>query len=267
MTTTTNPKDHRSSASNTPPGQPKAKPKEKTAKATGRPLGGGSSYPPCSIEAFAALRKFLEQSKAFVEAPTITPPELGLLTVELHGPFRKIAVTNRNSPTPISFGFDNATLKVRNFPSANALLLRLLLAFGGACSVNDAGNGWAYLRLFGSDTEGVMWDRVTTNAGPFEIVRHRASDGRRNDHHDVDPDFRSIETLTPAVKTVSEEDGGDVPPKKRPPSRGRPEATASALARYRRNHQRSGIDLTESDYLQMLKDAFALVDAHRKLAA
>ncbi len=242
----------------TPSGQPNAKRKWPPAKAPG---GRGRGYPPCSLDVFAALRKFLEQSKAFAEAPTLAPPDLMLLTVDRHGPFLKIAVVNRNSPTPISFGFKNETLKVRNLPAADALLLRLLLMFGGGCAVNDDGTGWAALRLFPSAKEGVMWDRIVANAEPRTIVHHRAPDGRRNDHHDVDPDFRCIETLAPAVTVADDE--GDVPPK-RSPSRGRPEATASALARYRANHHRSGIELTESDYLQMLSDAFALVDARRK---
>lgn len=238
---------------NTTASQPQAKHKGNTS--CGGPRRG---YPPCSLEAFAALREFLKQART-----RTTPPDLRLLTVDPHGPFRKITVNNKTSPTPISFGFRNETLKLRNFPAPDALLLRLLLAFGGGCSVNDDGKGWASPRLFGGQ-EGIRWDRLPADAGHLEVVQHRAPDGRRNDHHDVDPDYRCIETI-PAVATatVTDDDGGDVP-RKRQPKRGRPEAIASALTRYRANHHRSTIDITESGYLQLLNDAFALVDDHRR---
>lgn len=243
---------------NTTASQPEAKHKGNTS--CGGPRRG---YPPCSLEAFAALREFLNQART-----RTTPPDLRLLTVDPHGPFRKITVNSKTSPTPISFGFRNEARKLRNFPSPDALLLRLLLAFGGGCSVENDGQGWAATRLFGGGKEGVLWDRLTTNAGHLEVVHHRAPDGRRNDHHDVDPDYRCIETILAAAAATAADDGADDGaddvPRKRQPKRGRPEASASALARYRANHHRSGIDITESGYLHLLNDAFALVDDHRR---
>src|SRR5262249_42541463 len=151
--------------------------------------------------------------------PRAPLPDATLLTSEAHGPFRTIRVVDDAGDAAIEFTVRNPNRKPRLVrPSAAFLALRLHLAFGGGCSVNDTGTGLGYIKVY-SDREGIVFDRLVTNAGRGELVLHRNENGEQTDYHNINAAFRS------KVAASSISDG-------RPrgvPYRGRAEAIDAAL--------------------------------------
>jgi hypothetical protein len=209
-------------------------------------------YLPVRPETFAALVTFLKQSQRALTDPTAPAPNTPLLTHEWHGPFRSIRVKDEvTGQGGIEFSLRNPDRKPRLMkPAAAFLLLRLHLAFGGGCSVNDTGTGLGYIKLY-SDREGIILDRLVTDASRDEIALHKSEAGERTDYHNIDATFRSKVPSAPVA-------GGR---KQRSPHRGRQEAIKTALRYYERNHRRSGIKLTKGEYELLLKEAYALLDA------
>ena len=208
-------------------------------------------YPPIRPETLGHLVTFLRQSQKALADPTAPKPDITLLTHEPHGPFRTIRVADAGGESAIEFTVRNPDRKPRFVKPPEAfLVLRLQLAFGGGCSVNDTGTGLGYIKLY-SDREGLIFDRLVGDAGLGEMVLHRNETGEQTDYHNIDAAFRTKVVALRVVDCV----------RQRTPRRGRGDAINTALRYFRRNRQRSGTTLTEREYELLLTEAYALLDA------
>lgn len=217
-------------------------------------------YKPIAPHAWASRIAYLQQAIAHHRDTRAPEPDIGLLTVGPHGPLRTIvAGTDPTTGKPyIAFTVRNGVYKPRFGPPLVVLVVDLLLAWGGGCSVNDNNTGFAYVRLFGG-TDKQMLGRILLDARPGEIAKQHTPSGERTDYHNQDPAWFS--------KTTAEREAADARPSKAP-HRGREYAVETALRYFRTNHWRSGIAITEAEYLKVLQDAFALLDAkHRHYLA
>lgn len=214
-------------------------------------------------EAFSARLTYLAQAETHQADPRAAAPDVGLLTVDPHGPFKTIRAgidptTNRPA---IYFRLQNGERGERWAPPEVFLMVILLLAFGGGCSVNanvGGDGGWAYVRLWGGHQR-TMSGRLTTNAGRGEVVKQDPS----VDHHDLSPrNFWLTGGDEPQVALGGTPPGDAGTRRKKSPHRGRHEAITTALQYYRTNHHRSpGLTLTEGEYKAVLERAFRLLDA------
>ncbi|WP_154661262.1 hypothetical protein [Microvirga lotononidis] len=198
---------------------------------------------------------YLRAAKVHHKDPDAPEPNSADLTGS-HGPFRSISadVDPLDVSPCIRFEVQNGVYKPRYVPPIPFLVMDLLLAFGGGCSVNDNYTGLSYVRLWGGNDK-QMLDRIFLNAEPGTIVRQsRTADYRNN----------SPACFSKTSASVMKAEGKPM----RATYKGRQQAIATALRYFQRNAHRSGIKITEAEYLAILHDAFALLDAtHRHFHA
>lgn len=214
-------------------------------------------YKPIAPHAWASRIAYLQQASAHHQDSRAPEPDIGLLTVGPHGPLRTIVTgTEPDTGKPyIAFTVQNEVYKPRFGPPLVFLVMDLLLAWGGGCSVNDNNTGFAYIRLF-SGNEKQMLGRILLDTKPGEIAKQHTPTGERADHHNYDPAWFS--------KTTAEQESAEGKPSKAP-HRGRKDAVETALRFFRANQWRAGIKITEAEYLAILHEAFALLDAKHRV--
>ncbi|WP_156399245.1 hypothetical protein [Methylobacterium sp. Leaf466] len=206
-------------------------------------------YAPMSAEAWETRITYLRQALAKIKDPSTPEPDPALLAVGPHGPLTgmRVAPAPNNGPVSIYFTVQNSERGPRWSPPEVFLMLDLLLAFGGGASVNDAGNGWAYLRPWGGNDRHTL-GRLVANPRPGQVVKQC----KRSDHHDQHPQhFQATggEGYDPAALGT--------------PRRDREDAIATALGYWDRNHhRRPDIRVTRAEYEAVLRDCFRLVDAY-----
>lgn len=210
-------------------------------------------YRPISPEAWGRLTAYLEQAQRHLKDPSSPPPDTSLLEDGQHGPFRYFALgADQDGNTVLRFKTQNPSYKERYAPPEVTLMLRILLAFGGGCSVNGQG-GWSYIRLFGGNDR-LNLGRLVANAGLGEFVLQRKASGAPV------ADFRSQD---PAgfTKTPIERIWAESSKPTRVPASDRQQAVAKALSVFRKNQRYSKLPVTEAQYEAVLWAVFALVDA------
>jgi len=206
------------------------------------------AYPPISPEAWSRLEKYLEQEERRLQDPSAPEPDIHLLADAEHGPFVGIVpgLDHEGRPT-VFFQKAEGTTQPRNAPPLVALLWRVHLAFGGGGHPNDAGNDLSYVKI-GSGNCKVTLMRLVLDAKPGETVRQKRGVPFRSQ------DPRNFFKTSRRMLT---EEGK----KTRFPAAGRPEVTAYSLDRFRKHHLRSGIAITEAEYLEVLRRVYAAIDA------
>ncbi|MCJ2132300.1 hypothetical protein [Methylobacterium sp. E-045] len=205
-------------------------------------------YRPMSLEAWGARIAFLRQALAKVQNPELPDPDLGLLTIDPHGPLTSIwvAAAPNNGPPAIFFRTRNLKIKPRSGPPEIFLMMELLIAFGGGLSVNDNGRGLAYVRLWGGNERHDL-GRLIVDARRGQL----ALQDKQVDHRE--------QYFQPA-------DGNDRPKlPHRMPRRDREDAIKTALGYWDRNHRRAEFKVSRAEYEAIIRDSFRLVDAYRRL--
>jgi len=178
--------------------------------------------------------------------PRAPEPDLRKLTGP-HGPFRSVSIGTdpANGKACVVFEVQNEIYKPRYAPPEAFLVLRLLLAFGGGCSINGTNSGLSYVRVFGGDRK-QMLGRILLDTEPGAVTRQDP----RADYHNNDPAVFS--------KTPAEEVAGGRP--MRSPHKGRQDATETAMDYFYANVRKAGIKITEAEYRKVLEEAFWLLD-------
>jgi len=155
----------------------------------------------------------------------------------------------------IAFTVQNEVYKPRFGPPLVFLVMDLLLAWGGGCSVNDNNTGFAYVRLF-SGNEKQMLGRILLDTQPGEIAKQHTPSGERTDYHNYDPAWFSKATVD-----LEKREGRP----SKAPHRGREYAIKTALRFLRANQWQSNtIIMTTAEYRAILGAAFALLDANHR---
>jgi hypothetical protein len=223
------------------------------------PMKHHRPYPPMHPSTWANVCKYVHQASIHQQDPRAPQANLMLLTSRPHGPLRTIKEgTDPESGEPcVLFEVQNATFKPRWCSPELCAVLMLLLAFGGGLTVNDTGTGLGYIKIY-SDRQGLTLLRLATDAGPGEVAKQQSPMGERPDYHSHD-----VSKLSKTTALEVEQEGRPL----RSPHRGRKEAIDTALGYYRRNHHRSKIDVTESQYAAILEKAFRLLDTKRRQQA
>lgn len=236
-----------------------ARPQDTSRKTPSR---RGRGYRPTRREAWDRAITYLEQAERWLADPAQPFPDIHLLAGHPGLPFREIWVAphpERPGTLVVFFLVKNPKRGPRWCPPWVFLSVRLLLAFGGSLHVNDNighEQGWAYLKLW-SDREKTTLDRIIANPPVGVVVKQRSYEGQRTDHHSIDPDYLSFVPVE-RVRLEGRPAGT--------PRRGRPEAIATALEKYRKSHQRSDIPITEQEYAAILERVFAALDGFRRLS-
>jgi hypothetical protein len=214
-----------------------------------------ASYPLMSSEAWDSRMQYLREDLERLRDPRAKTPDLGLLVIGPHGPFRELRVTPDPDLRRPSIGFkvmDPA--RKERFASAPIFsVMSIHLAFGGGCSLHDTGKGLAYPNLF-SGYEVQMLLRLITDAGPEEVAKQEAEDGPRLDYHNFQHDFCSKTTAEGERKKGYQT---------KTPSKEREEAVQTSLRYFRKNHPHSEIKTSEAEYEAAIRAAYAQLDGHR----
>lgn len=210
-------------------------------------------------ESWDSRMQYLREDLEHLHDPRAKTPDLALLTIGPHGPFQGLRVTPDPDLGRPSIGIrEKATDRKERFASGPVfLMMDLLLAYGGGWSPNDTGEGLAYPKLF-SDREGIALLRLITDAGPDEIAKQHAPDGRVPDYHNFQHD------LCCKASAATERAKGH---RVRSPRRGREDAIRAALRYFQNNHHLAAFKITKAEYEAALRSAFALLDAYRGAVA
>lgn len=206
-------------------------------------------YPPMSRAAWDAHMTYLRQGLAKLRDPSAPEPDPALLIIEPRLPFTAVWVAKEpdSDQLAIYFTLRNSERGPRWLPPEAFLVVSLLLAFGGGASINDAGNGWAYLRLWGGNDR-FMFGRFVRNPRPGQLVRQ----DRRADHHDQHPVNFSVTGRVPKPEHLKGE----------APRRTREDAIKTALGYFERNLWRAEMQVAAGEYRGVLHDALRLLDAY-----
>lgn len=212
-------------------------------------------YPPMHADTWANVREYVHQALIHLKDPRAPEADIRLLTYKPHGPLRTIkeGIDPESEEPCVFFEVQNAAFKPRWCSPELFAVVLLLLAFGGGLTVNDTGTGLGYIKIY-SDRQGLTLLRVATDAGLGEVAKQQSPTGERPDYHSHD-----LSKLSKTTALEMEQEGRPL----RSPHRGRREAITTALGYYQRNHYRSSIKVTESQYAALLEDAFTLLDAER----
>jgi hypothetical protein len=206
------------------------------------------AYPPISPHSWGRLLEYLGQAECHLQDPRAPEPDIRLLADAEHGPFVGIGPGVDDAGRPaIFFQKAEGTTQPRHAPPLVVLLWRVHIAFGGGGHPNDAGNGLSYVKI-GSGHCKVTLMRLVLDAKPGETVRQKRGVPFRSQ------DPRNFYKTT--ARTLADEGK-----QTRRPTAGRSEVTSYSLDKFRKHRMRSGIAISEAEFLDALRRVYAAIDA------